>query len=173
MRFPAGWHFEGDGFGYTFKYTGDHTRKRGRPERGLRLVKAIYGLKQSGALWEETLRSFLLSINAVQCVVDPCLWRYSKGGNTLLFVVYVDDIVIACSNQDFRDAFVSVLQERFTLRDNGPLTWVFGSAVEQDLEQGTVSFHQKLFIQDTVKEFLGDDPRPSKRAVPCNDDITN
>ena len=173
MRFPAGWHFEGDGFDYTFKYTGDHTRKRGRPERGLRLVKAIYGLKQSGALWEETLRSFLLSINAVQCVVDPCLWRYSKDGNTLLFVVYVDDIVIACSNQDFRDAFVSVLQERFTLRDNGPLTWVFGSAVEQDLEQGTVSFHQKLFIQDTVKEFLGDDPRPSKRAVPCNDDITN
>ena len=120
MRFPAGWHFEGDGFDYTFKYTGDHTRKRGRPERGLRLVKAIYGLKQSGALWEETLRSFLLSINAVQCVVDPCLWRYSKGGNTLLFVVYVDDIVIACSNQEFRDAFVNTLQERFTLRDNGP-----------------------------------------------------
>ena len=87
--------------------------------------------------------------------------------------MYVDDIVIACSNQEFRDAFVNTLQERFTLRDNGPLTWVFGSAVEQDLEQGTVSFHQKLFIQDTVREFLGDDPRPSKRAVPCNDDITN
>ena len=87
------------------------TRKKGRPDRALRLVKAIYGLKQSGALWEETLRSFLLSIGAVQCAVDPCLWRYSKDGNTLLFVVYVDDIVIACSNQDFRDAFVSMLQE--------------------------------------------------------------
>ena len=92
LRFPRGWKFTKNGESWDYEYTGDFQKTRGKPEQAFRLVKAMYGLKQGGAVWEEELRNFLLSLGAVQSPVDQCLWRYSESGKMILFVVYVDDI---------------------------------------------------------------------------------
>ena len=173
LRFPSGWEFLEDGPSWTFKYTGDHKKTRGRPEKAFRLWKAMYGLKQGGAAWEEELSQFLSSLGAERSVVDPCLWRYAESGQTILFAVYVDDIVMACSSQAFRDTFVKRISERYALRDNGPLTWIFGSTIKQDLEAGTVQLHQRMYTAQVVQEFLTKKPAPSRRVVPCTEDISN
>ena len=90
LRFPRGWKFTKNGDSWDYEYTGDFQKTRGKPEQAFRLVKAMYGLKQGGAVWEEELRNFLLSLGAVQSTVDPCLWRYSESGKMILFVVYVE-----------------------------------------------------------------------------------
>ena len=57
---------------------------------------------------------------------------------------------MACSCQHFRDAFVEQLSDKFTLRDNGPLTWVFGATIAQDLRAGTVKLHQQRYTCGTM-----------------------
>ena len=173
LRFPRGWKFTKNGDSWDYEYTGDFQKTRGKPEQAFRLVKAMYGLKQGGAVWEEELRNFLLSLGAVQSTVDPCLWRYSESGKMILFVVYVDDLIMACSCQHFRDAFVKQLSDKFTLRDNGLLTWVFGATIAQDLRAGTVKLHQQRYTTQLVEQFLETKPHPSRRVVPCTEEISN
>ena len=56
----------------------------------VRLLRSIYGLKQSPRQWFGTFHNFLLSLNLRQSTVDHGLYLTQVGGNLLL---YVDDIV--------------------------------------------------------------------------------
>ena len=59
-----------------------------------RLIKSIYGLKQSPRCWNAVLDSHLKKMGFVQMVTDPCLDRAS-GGEPMYFGVYVNDIIHA------------------------------------------------------------------------------
>ena len=88
-------------------------------------------------------------------------------------MVYVDDLVFASSNQQIRDIIMTSLQETFEIKDTGDLTWVIGSRVSQDLEEGVVTMDQQLYIEDYCHFMLG---KPSatqlkERAIPCNENI--
>ena len=133
------------------------------------LKRSIYGLKQSGRRWEIRFWEFLRTLNAVQCEIDPCLWKIKEGGNFLLIAIYVDDVVFATNSPPFRDEVVRKLKEAFQVVDQGPLTWIFGTAIKQDLRKGIVQISQRLYIEDLVQKYS---PEKIKgRAVPCTPDI--
>jgi len=66
----------------------------------VRLLKSIYGLKQSGELWNKRLNNILVSAGYKRCFSDPCLYvkieEVSKWKT--LVCVYVDDILYAATN---------------------------------------------------------------------------
>ena len=47
--------------------------QRGYP-RVVQLRKALYGLRQSGYLWNQLMTEFLISTGFRQCISDPCLF---------------------------------------------------------------------------------------------------
>ena len=76
----------------------------GKERMGCRLKKSIYGLKQASRQWylkfDQTIRNFGFKEN----VEDNCVYAKFKNGKFIFFVLYVDDILLACSD-------VSLLRE--------------------------------------------------------------
>src|SRR5258707_6205854 len=68
--------------------------------RILRLVKTLYGLKQSGRHWYQKLSSIFLSLSFQQCSVDQAVFHKSDKRKKELTViaVHVDDCTIAASS---------------------------------------------------------------------------
>jgi hypothetical protein len=59
----------------------------------LRVLRSLYGLKQSARDWNRLCRDHLLQAGFIQSLADPCLFVYPE--HTLMLLVYVDDIVAA------------------------------------------------------------------------------
>ena len=140
-----------------------------------RLIRSIYGLRQSGARWEARLVKFLttkLGFTRSQC--DPCLYKIQKGGNYLWLCVYVDDLTFASTTREFRDYIFKAIQEEFKITDTGDLTWILNTNISQDLEKGTVTISQKVYIEDTVRTFFPEGvPKTTGRTTPCDPTIAD
>jgi hypothetical protein len=138
-----------------------------------RLRKSIYGLKQSGACWEERLQQELASLGLEQSVHDPCLYKLSEGTDVLFLAVYVDDLVFASSSPSIRDQVMEKLTKAFEVKDTGDLTWFLGTAIKQDIQRGSVSMDQSLYIEDMYHSFLPEEPPIVKkpRTLPCTEQI--
>ena len=65
-----------------------------KPTYVCKLHKALYGLKQAPRAWFEKLRGVLLTWGFHNPVSDTSLFNSHKHGQMLLFLVYVDDILI-------------------------------------------------------------------------------
>ena len=67
-------------------------------ENGTKLVcklkKGLYGLKQSGRLWNNLLTTFLSNEGYQRSLADPCLYSKHFGKNKILILIWVDDLII-------------------------------------------------------------------------------
>ena len=145
----------------------------GNPMVG-RLRRSIYGLKQSAARWEARLSKHLLQYGFTRCEIDPCMYKLEKNEARLFMAVYVDDLIFASSHDSLREHVLADLRKEFEITDTGPLTWVLGSNVEQNLNKGTVSLCQKLYIEDMVAIILpdaSDQVEKGSRVNPASDDL--
>ena len=67
----------------------------------LKLLKAIYRLKQSAREWYHRFHDFLLKRDYKSLVSDPYL--FVNKDITVMILVYVDDVKVACKHsQDFK-----------------------------------------------------------------------
>ena len=69
------------------------------PGWALKLIKAIYGLKQAGRQWHKKLDSALstLGFSKVQC--DNAIWIYKKDNTRIILPVWVDDMTIVAKSK--------------------------------------------------------------------------
>jgi hypothetical protein len=52
--------------------------------------------------WYKLLSSVLLSFGLSRSVLDPCLfWRVTKSGGVMIVLIYVDDILIAATHEEW------------------------------------------------------------------------
>ncbi|WVZ52032.1 LOW QUALITY PROTEIN: hypothetical protein U9M48_003127 [Paspalum notatum var. saurae] len=75
------------------------------PDRVYKLRKALYGLKQAPRAWYARLKSFLLKSGFVMGSVDKTLFLLSRGGETLIVQIYVDDIIFGGSSHALASSF--------------------------------------------------------------------
>ncbi|WVZ70812.1 LOW QUALITY PROTEIN: hypothetical protein U9M48_019449 [Paspalum notatum var. saurae] len=68
------------------------------PDRVYKLRKALYGPKQAPRAWYARLKSFLLKSGFVMGSVDKTLFLLSRGGDTTIVRIYVDDIIFGGSS---------------------------------------------------------------------------
>jgi hypothetical protein len=71
------------------------------------LIKSVYGLTESSALWFRELRDMLLALGYVQQVVDPCLFVHPTLQAAIN--IHVDDCLVSCDT----DAEATRLQDFF------------------------------------------------------------
>eukprot|EP00873_Tetraselmis_striata_P013542 jgi/Tetstr1/433806/TSEL_022993.t1 len=126
---------------------------RGRP-MVLRLLKSLYGLKQSPRNWHNTLHKFLVCYGFQQLKSDPGAYVYWQGGQLIcIMVVYVDDMIFAFKDAVWAADFKTALGARFDIKDLGVCAWALGMAVERDWDNATLKVHQAKYIDDMVHKF--------------------
>lgn len=63
-----------------------------------RLLRSIYGLKQSGRLWNQKVIGFLKTLDFKPLNADPSILVAHREGAMLMIRVYVDDFLLASNN---------------------------------------------------------------------------
>ncbi|KAK3876712.1 hypothetical protein Pcinc_018524 [Petrolisthes cinctipes] len=91
-----------------------------------KLKKSLYGLKQSGRNWNSTLQKFLNDQKFNQSAAENCLYTKFEGNNVTMILVWVDDIIIAASNDGALQVIKKALKDRFKMKDLGQLSWYLG-----------------------------------------------
>ncbi|CAB1096632.1 unnamed protein product [Ectocarpus sp. CCAP 1310/34] len=126
---------------------GEKLRKIAKAER------AIYGLKQSGRQWGYHAADTLVENGFEQCKADPCVFRKMVDEVVvMIIVIYVDDILVAGSDEDCEELLAS-LNKKFPTRNVGECEWFDGCAIERDVEAGNLKISQTAYIDSMVKRF--------------------
>jgi hypothetical protein len=130
----------------------------------LKLRLALYGAKQSSALFFKLLNSFLLTLGFQSSTLDPCFYRRSDA----LLILHVDDM--RCAGTP--DALLSIhaaLSERFNIT-TGDGTRFLGMDTKYDLNLGVLTFSMETYIQATMDRFKHFDTAlgfPYRELVGC------
>ena len=129
-----------------------------------KLKKSLYGLKQSGRNWNNTLHQFFTANELAQSRVDPCVYfRKSDNSFIAIVVVWVDDLIIGARDSSLMEEIKSLLKSRFRMKDLGPLKYFLG--IEFVQENGAIKLSQTRYIKKLLGKFGMLDSRP--RATPC------
>ncbi|CAL4082175.1 unnamed protein product, partial [Meganyctiphanes norvegica] len=131
------------------------------------LNKSLYGLKQAANRWHETIVEFMLSQGLSQSVVDPCVFIRRNDSTTLIILIWVDDLVIAASDETILNDFKFNFANSFSIKDLGPLTWFLG--IQFHITQNYISMDQSFYIQAIINRFNMNDVKP--RSLPCDPSI--
>ncbi|WVZ75275.1 hypothetical protein U9M48_023347 [Paspalum notatum var. saurae] len=127
-------------------------------DRVYKLRKALYGLKQAPRAWFARLKSFLLMSGFVMGSVDKTLFLLSRGSDTLIVQIYVDDIIFGGSSHALVSSFAKQMSREFEMSHMGELQFFLGLQIKQGLE-GTFVYQAK-YTRDILKKFEIGDSNP-------------
>lgn len=124
--------------------------------RVCKLKKAIYGLKQSGRVWNEKLTKMLKSYGLIKSSNDPCV--FYTADLSLIVTIYVDDFLIFWKNQNTLDELKEALCNAFKMKDLGAATSCIGIHITYECEG--IALDQKAYISEVIQRFGMADSNP-------------
>ena len=123
-----------------------------------RLVKCLYGTKQAGRGWHQTIRAYLLREGYYQCKSEVCIFIKETSTYKIILALYVDDIfAIPISLTDLPDTdvwaqFMTSIVERFeTVENRGELTFALGCEVTQTENKTSITL--KTYSEKCVHNY--------------------
>ena len=127
-----------------------------------RLQKAVYGLKQSGRKWYETLQSWLLSNGFQERGDIPCvlLKTDEQSGDTLLIIAFfVDDMIITGINKEVVNKFVNDLKSEYELKetekDSNGYKDILGIKIKESRDKHTNELiNMDLSLSSYIKDLI-------------------
>lgn len=124
----------------------------------LRLNRALYGLKESPKVWNETFNEFALKNNFRRSQHDCCL--YSNGRTWML--IYVDDILVIGKSVNVKEILL-LLEKQFRARILGQINHFLGMEVIR-LED-KIEIRQTKFIDKLISYFNMETCNPKKTPM--------
>src|SRR6202034_467602 len=104
-----------------------------------KLNKAIYGLKQAGRTWYETLRAALTDIGFKRAETDHGVFFMHVTNGLVVLAIHVDDCTITGTSQKLLDISKRRINPRYTSTDLGPIGWLLGIEVKRDRQKRSIS----------------------------------
>ena len=143
-----------------------------------RLLKALYGLKQSPRAWNNHLNAYLELIGFSKLISDTCVYMKRYDNSLCILAIYVDDLIIAASNNDILNEVKKLLKNNYIIKDLGPINNILGCHVNQNIILGTITMDQSFYIKNILKTFFPDGlnstevPMASSTILSLNDSPT-
>jgi hypothetical protein len=132
-----------------------------------KLLKSLYGLKQSPKSWNDTLNQFLTTeckLRRLQS--ESCLYvrTDSNTAKCILVAVYVDDIVIAYNDNSLFSSFRSKIMTRFQCKNLGSLSRVLNMDILRTREGGLYLTQESYVnaILERFQEHITKDSNPTR-----------
>jgi hypothetical protein len=128
----------------------------------VKLVKSLYGLKQSGRMWYDRLKEFLL--NKVYSNSDDCSCGFIRKSSTgfCIISVYVDDLNIIGHAKDI-DESRNHLKKEFNMKNLGKTKFYLGLQIEH-LQTG-ILVHQSAYVKKVLEKFNIDKAYPKRTPM--------
>jgi len=118
-----------------------------------RLRKSLYGLKQAGRKWYDTLSRALANLGFCVSEADPGVFVAHVGEDTLILAVHVDDCIFTGTSQKLITQYKEKINSCYALTDLGPVHWLLGIKVIRDRAACTISLSQVSYIDAILARF--------------------
>jgi Reverse transcriptase (RNA-dependent DNA polymerase) len=115
------------------------------PGLQLRVLRSLYGLKQSARDWNTLCKSVLKQLGFRQSLADPCLFTHPEKGITLL--VYVDDIAAAAKDTTALHWFYDNFRKRFNTKDLGEISKLLGMRITRNRDKRELFVDQEQYLE--------------------------
>ena len=138
-------------------------------ESGLvcRLRRSLYGSKQSPRAWFGRFSYVVQEFGMLRIITDHSVfYHHNSPGQCIYLVVYVDDIVIAGSDQDGIQKLKQHLFIHFQTKDLGKLKYFLGIGI--DKSSSSVVLSQRKYALDILEETDMLDCKPVDTAMDHN-----
>jgi hypothetical protein len=122
----------------------------GRNMYCVKLNKSLYGLKQSGRMWYNRLKEFLLNKGYSNNDDCPCVFIRKSSTGFYIIAVYVDDLNIIGTELDINEVR-DYLKMEFKMKDLGKTKFCLGLQLEH-LPTG-ILVHQSTYVQKILEKF--------------------
>ena len=116
-----------------------------------RLVKAVYGLKQSGFEWHSHVSKTFKKMGLYQCENVEGLFMLEKGNEKIYIALYVDDLFVVASSNQFFNKFMDDLEAKFSLNYIGEILEYLG--IEFQKNAFGYELHQNKFVKRLIEAF--------------------
>ena len=123
-----------------------------------KLNKSLYGLKQSGRNWNQTLNNYLMSLGFHQSQNDPCLYIKTSDKGMVILLTFVDDMLLVSSNQIEKNKIKANLKERFRMKDLGNISKFLG--IDFSVTDNFISMSQCKYIEKLLTVFGMENCKP-------------
>ena len=113
----------------------------------------LYGMKQSGRIWNSTMHKAMLNWVFKRLHADPCVYYRVTALGTVLSAVHIDDFLIVSSAPEASHAFKEELKSLWTISDLGEASFCIGIAISHNRADRTISISQTALIDHIVQQF--------------------
>ncbi|CAI6000113.1 unnamed protein product [Closterium sp. NIES-65] len=126
--------------------------------RVCKLLKSLYGLKQSPLLWYLALNDVLVGAGWKKSQVDEALYyKVGEGEVACWVLVYVDDLLAASSSAALLKELKELLEAAFELREISPVQKYLGLEIVRDRSAGKLWLHQQGYADKLRRRFLDEE----------------
>ncbi|MCP4492594.1 MAG: DDE-type integrase/transposase/recombinase [Gammaproteobacteria bacterium] len=137
------------------------------PNAVCRLIKSLYGLKQSPRAWNLALHEHLLKTGFKQSSSDPCIYVYETATSEwLLLAIYVDDILIVAPSEAKMQWVKARLAARFKIKDLGRAHHLLGMKIRRN--EAGILMTQTHYIEDLIKKMGFEEAKPMSTPADPN-----
>jgi len=125
-----------------------------------KLHKSLYDLKQSPRAWNQKLDAFLKSIEFMKSEVDLSVYVTQVGDVKFFIVVYVDDLILVCNDQNKLLQIKKKLSQKFEMKDLGELHFFLRMEVERNHDEQLLCINQIEYLKEILNHFLMEECKP-------------
>jgi hypothetical protein len=123
------------------------------------LKKSLYGLKQAPQDWYAKMDSFLISTGFSRCHSDPNVYTKKVGIHIIIFVLYVDDLILTGSDSKLLNHVKTSRKKKFEMTNLGFMHYFLGLQFLQTNEG--IFLSQYMYACDLLCHFHMDDCKPT------------
>ena len=112
---------------------------QGQEHKVCRLLKSIYGLKQSSRQWNIQFHNVVMSHNFEMIKEDHCVYIKRSKDKLVILSLYVDDILIAKNSKEYILEIKGWLLSKFEMKDMDEAAYILGVKISRDRSKKLVS----------------------------------
>jgi hypothetical protein len=135
----------------------------------VRLLKALYGLRESALLWFRHLRQSLISIHYKQSIHDQCLFYKTIANQTTYVLVHVDDLLVMAEDAPGLESFYKEFRQCYneiTISQGESINYL-GMSIRSDAANGEISISQIGYVGQMLERF----GISQTSKLPCDADL--
>ncbi|POS82536.1 hypothetical protein EPUL_004524, partial [Erysiphe pulchra] len=126
-------------------------RKFGYLEEGfIELRKPLYGLKRSGACWQEKVRSVMKRKGFEALISDNAIYRNKKA--KIIVASYADDFLLIGPNKSELQSLTKSLNEEVAITDLGDANWFLGVRIRRSSDIGFTLIDQSQYLERSFQD---------------------
>jgi len=103
--------------------------EKGKEDWVWMIQRGLYGMKQSGRIWNQTMNEQMLKWGFTHLSCKSCIYYRMTESRTIISSIHVDDFLSIASNKEENEHFKNQMRSVWTILDLGAIHFIVGIAI--------------------------------------------